>query len=169
MSDATGTPMADLEAVEAFISHLDAKHLELSLITDRNDLFAAPVIAGIEFLNAALEQKAWSVNFEPGQRLTPASPQPKPAGQLVSSTPTAPAAIPPATAPGSSLSRSRGRVHGLQDSPTVAQLCNSPMSKTTSISSSTVPRPGPRTDSMESAVSAVCPDSGQCSARKTSN
>ncbi len=63
MTDATGTPIADLEAVAGFISHLDAKHLELSLLTDRNDQFAAPVIAGIAFLNAALEQKAWDVDF----------------------------------------------------------------------------------------------------------
>ncbi|MCP4964331.1 MAG: c-type cytochrome [bacterium] len=64
MTDATGTPVADLDSVEAFISHLDAKHLELSLLTDRNDDFAAPVIAGIEFLNEALETKAWKVDFD---------------------------------------------------------------------------------------------------------
>jgi mono/diheme cytochrome c family protein len=64
MTDATGTPIADIDSVEAFISHLDAKHLELSLLTDRNDDFAAPVIEGIEFLNTALETEPWAVSFE---------------------------------------------------------------------------------------------------------
>jgi mono/diheme cytochrome c family protein len=63
MTDATGNPVADLDSAEAFISHLDAKHLELSLITDRNDLFAEPVIDGITFLEAALERQAWDVDF----------------------------------------------------------------------------------------------------------
>lgn len=64
MTDATGTPIPDLDSTEAFISHLDAKHLELSLLTDRNDIFAAPVVAGIEFLNDSLEQRAWDVDFD---------------------------------------------------------------------------------------------------------
>jgi mono/diheme cytochrome c family protein len=63
MADSTGNPIADLDAVEAFISHLDAKHLELSLIADRNDQFAAPVISGIAFLEAALESPAWEIDF----------------------------------------------------------------------------------------------------------
>ena len=63
MTDATGNPMSDLDSAEAFISHLDAKHLEYSLLTERNDQFAAPVISGIAFLEAALERKAWEVDF----------------------------------------------------------------------------------------------------------
>ena len=63
MTDATGSPIADLDSAEAFISHLDAKHLELSLLDSRNDQFAAPVIAGLEFLDAALERKAWDVDY----------------------------------------------------------------------------------------------------------
>ena len=62
-TDATGNPVADLDAVEAFMSHLDARHLQLSLLTDRNDQFAAPVIEGIAFLEAALQQRAWDVDF----------------------------------------------------------------------------------------------------------
>ena len=64
MTDATGTPIADLDSVVAFTSHLDAKHLELSLLTARNDDFAAPVMSGIEFLSQALETKAWAVNYD---------------------------------------------------------------------------------------------------------
>lgn len=63
MTDATGNPVADLDSVQALISHLDAKHLEMSLIADRNDQFAAPVIDGLAFLEAALERKAWEVSL----------------------------------------------------------------------------------------------------------
>ncbi len=63
MTDSAGSPVADLDSVEAFISHLDAKHLELSLLTERNEQFAEPVVAGIAFLEEALERKAWDVDF----------------------------------------------------------------------------------------------------------
>ncbi|MEA2002764.1 MAG: c-type cytochrome, partial [Actinomycetota bacterium] len=63
MTDATGTPIPDLESVESFLSHLEAKHLELSLLADRNDSFSASVFSGITFLEAALEQRAWEVDF----------------------------------------------------------------------------------------------------------
>jgi mono/diheme cytochrome c family protein len=63
MTDATGSATADLDAAEAFISHLDAVHLELSLLTSRNEIFAQPVIDGIAFLEEALERKAWEVDF----------------------------------------------------------------------------------------------------------
>ncbi|MCP3994524.1 MAG: c-type cytochrome [bacterium] len=63
MTDATGTATPDLDAAEAFISHLDAKHLELSLLADRNDIFAQPVIDGIAYLRESLERKAWEVDF----------------------------------------------------------------------------------------------------------
>ncbi|MDJ0497972.1 MAG: c-type cytochrome [Acidimicrobiia bacterium] len=64
MTDATGNPIPDLESAEAFISHLDAKHLEWSLLTDRNEQFAEPVINGLAFLEAALQQRAWDVDFD---------------------------------------------------------------------------------------------------------
>ncbi len=63
MADSTGNPVADLDSAAGFIDHLDAKHLELSLIVDRNDQFAAPIEAGIEFLEAALEARAWDVDY----------------------------------------------------------------------------------------------------------
>lgn len=63
MTDAAGSPVADLDAAEAFISHLDAKHLELSLLSARNDQFAQPVIDGIVFLETALAEAAWEVDF----------------------------------------------------------------------------------------------------------
>ncbi len=63
MTDAAGNAVADLDSADAFLSHLDAKHLELSLLTDRNDQFAAPVIAGLAFLEDALENRAWHVDF----------------------------------------------------------------------------------------------------------
>ncbi len=63
MTDAAGNPIADLDSAEGFISHLDAEHLRLSLLTDRNDQFAQPVIDGIAFLEQALERKAWEVDF----------------------------------------------------------------------------------------------------------
>jgi mono/diheme cytochrome c family protein len=64
MTDSTGNPIPDLESAEAFISHLDAKHLEWSLLTDRNEQFAEPVIDGIAFLEAALQERAWDVDFD---------------------------------------------------------------------------------------------------------
>ncbi len=63
MTDSAGSSVADLDSAEAFISHLDAKHLELSLLADRTDTFAQPVIDGIAFLEAALERRAWEVDF----------------------------------------------------------------------------------------------------------
>ncbi len=63
MTDSAGSPVADIDSAEAFISHLDAVHLELSLLTDRNDQFAEPVIVGIAFLEDALERRAWEVDF----------------------------------------------------------------------------------------------------------
>lgn len=62
-TDASG-PVADLDALEAFITHLDAKHLEYSLIAQGSDQFAEPVTAGIAFLEAALEARAWEVDFD---------------------------------------------------------------------------------------------------------
>ena len=64
MSDATGTPIPDLESARAFISHLDTKHLEWSLLTTRNEQFAEPVIDGIAFLEDSLERRAWDVDFD---------------------------------------------------------------------------------------------------------
>jgi mono/diheme cytochrome c family protein len=63
MTDSAGSPTADLDATEAFISHLDAKHLELSLLSARNDQFAQPVVDGIAFLEAALVEAAWEVDI----------------------------------------------------------------------------------------------------------
>ena len=63
MTDAAGNPVADLDSAAALVSHLDAVHLEYSLLTDRNEQFAEPVVAGITFLEEALERKAWEVDF----------------------------------------------------------------------------------------------------------
>jgi len=63
MVDSSGTAVADLDSAEAFISHLDAKHLELSLLTESNDQFAEPVVNGIAFLEKALADRAWEVDF----------------------------------------------------------------------------------------------------------
>jgi mono/diheme cytochrome c family protein len=62
-TDASGNPVADLDAVEEFLSHLDAKHLELSLVADRNEQFAKPIVDGIAFLEASLQRKAWDVDL----------------------------------------------------------------------------------------------------------
>lgn len=59
----SGSPVPDLDTAAGLITHVDAKHLELSLLTERNDLFAQPVIDGIAFLENALEQRAWEVDF----------------------------------------------------------------------------------------------------------
>lgn len=62
MTDA-GSPVADLDAAAELITHVDARHLELSLLTEGNDQFAQPVMDGIAFLEDALEQRAWEVDF----------------------------------------------------------------------------------------------------------
>ncbi len=64
MNDATGNPLPDLETASALITHVNAKHLELSLLDERKDQFAQPVIDGMAFLQAALEQRAWEVDFQ---------------------------------------------------------------------------------------------------------
>jgi mono/diheme cytochrome c family protein len=63
MTDSSGKPVPDLDSVQAFITHLDAKHLEYSLLADRSDVFAEPVINGIAYLENSLEQRAWDVDF----------------------------------------------------------------------------------------------------------
>jgi mono/diheme cytochrome c family protein len=63
-TDDAGNPVADLDAVQAFISHLNAKHLEFSLLAERSDQFGAPVVAGIDFLENALQTRAWDVDFD---------------------------------------------------------------------------------------------------------
>jgi mono/diheme cytochrome c family protein len=64
MTDATGTPLADLDAATNLITHVKAKHLELSLLNERNDQFAQPVSDGISYLQSALEQQAWAVDID---------------------------------------------------------------------------------------------------------
>ncbi len=64
MTDSTGTPVTDLDSASKLITHVKAKHLELSLLNERTDQFAQPVIDGIAFLQGALEQRAWDVDFQ---------------------------------------------------------------------------------------------------------
>jgi mono/diheme cytochrome c family protein len=64
MTDSTGTPVTDLDSASKLITHVNAKHLELSLLNERTDQFAQPVIDGIAFLQGALEQRAWDVDFQ---------------------------------------------------------------------------------------------------------
>jgi mono/diheme cytochrome c family protein len=64
MTDATGTPLADLDAAANLITHVKAKHLELSLLNERKDQFAQPVLDGIAYLQNALEQQAWAVDID---------------------------------------------------------------------------------------------------------
>jgi mono/diheme cytochrome c family protein len=63
MTDTAGNPLADLDAADTLITHVDAKHLELSLLNERYEQFADPVRAGIDFLNNALEERAWEVDY----------------------------------------------------------------------------------------------------------
>jgi len=63
MTDSSGSPLADVDGVKGMITLIDAKHLELSLLNDRTDQFAQPVRDGLAFLQKALEQRAWDVDF----------------------------------------------------------------------------------------------------------
>jgi mono/diheme cytochrome c family protein len=63
MTDSSGSPLADIDAANEMITFMNAKHLELSLLNDRNDQFAQPVRDGIAFLQQALEKRAWDVDF----------------------------------------------------------------------------------------------------------
>jgi mono/diheme cytochrome c family protein len=63
MSDSSG-PIADLDAAAALIQHLDAAHLQLSLLSEKNDVFSGTIEEGIAFLEDSLAARRWEVDFD---------------------------------------------------------------------------------------------------------
>ena len=64
MTDAAGEPMADLASLDTFLNDLDTAVLTLGVTTDREDVFRANAATGYDFLVAALEARAWEVDFD---------------------------------------------------------------------------------------------------------
>ena len=64
MEDGAGEPLADLDAVDSFLTDLTAAHLNLRVTDERNDLFATNAREGLEFLLDAAEERAWAVDVD---------------------------------------------------------------------------------------------------------
>lgn len=62
--DAGGTKIADLVEAEALLRELDTLHLQLGVVRDRQDVFLAAAEAGKVYLEAALAEAAWAVDFD---------------------------------------------------------------------------------------------------------
>jgi len=62
-TDVTGDPIADLERIEAFLRDLDTGVLSLSIINDRPEVFTDSIERGIAFLEDAIINQAWEVDF----------------------------------------------------------------------------------------------------------
>ncbi len=63
-SSATGEPIADLDRTLVWVQELDAAHLTLSVLTERNELFVGNVQTGLDFLEEAAEEQLWLIDFE---------------------------------------------------------------------------------------------------------
>lgn len=63
-TDLTGNPIPDLVEAETFLRELDAAHLTLSVITERQDQFMAGVESGLEFLRQAAEERPWDIDID---------------------------------------------------------------------------------------------------------
>jgi mono/diheme cytochrome c family protein len=64
MSDERGRPVADLDSAEHFMQELRTAHLQLEVVAERQDRFLGSANEGIAFLEKALEDRAWDVDFE---------------------------------------------------------------------------------------------------------
>ncbi len=61
---ATGEPIPDLERATVFLRELDAAHLTLSVLTERNDVFITQIQGTIDFLEEAAATRPWAVDFD---------------------------------------------------------------------------------------------------------
>lgn len=62
--DGTSGPVADLDSVATLRQHLEAAHLQLSLLNEKNDVFSGTIRDGIAFLEDSLAAKRWDVDFD---------------------------------------------------------------------------------------------------------
>jgi mono/diheme cytochrome c family protein len=58
-----GAPEADLDAAQALLSHLETDVLLLNVTAEREDQFLAGLEPGLTFLENALEERPWDVDF----------------------------------------------------------------------------------------------------------
>jgi len=58
-----GAPEADLDAAEALLGHLETDVLLLNVTAEREDQFLAGLEPGLKFLENALEERPWEVDF----------------------------------------------------------------------------------------------------------
>lgn len=63
IATADGTPIPDLEEADAFLNDIDGLHLRLSVTTERQDRFLTGAEVSLDFLENALAEKAWTVDF----------------------------------------------------------------------------------------------------------
>jgi len=64
MSDERGRPVADLDSAHHFYQELETTHLQLEVISERQDRFLESANEGIAFLEKALQDRSWDVDFE---------------------------------------------------------------------------------------------------------
>ena len=64
MADASGHPIADIDAVDAFVRDLATAHLRLSVIEGRLERFLTAATTGLDFLIASAEAQEWQPDFD---------------------------------------------------------------------------------------------------------
>ena len=62
--DAGGNMVPDLEEAERLLRELDTIRLQLNVVQNRQDVFLEAAEAGLEYLEQALEEAAWEVDFD---------------------------------------------------------------------------------------------------------
>jgi mono/diheme cytochrome c family protein len=63
VATADGTPIPDLEEADAFLNDIDGLHLRLSVTAERQDRFLENAESSLAFLEEALADKLWTVDF----------------------------------------------------------------------------------------------------------
>lgn len=64
MTDSAGHPIADLDAVEAWVRELDTAHLNLTVTVERIDRFLPSAESGLAFLEASADRQDWVIDFD---------------------------------------------------------------------------------------------------------
>ena len=64
MTDAAGEALADIDSLDAWMNDLDAAHLTLGVVTERQDVFLANAAEGLDFLLDAQVAQLWTVDFD---------------------------------------------------------------------------------------------------------
>ena len=64
MTDAAGAAIADLDSLDTWMNDLDAAHLTLGVVAERQDVFLAGAEEGLDFLLDSQAAQLWTVDFD---------------------------------------------------------------------------------------------------------